>query len=853
MPNFTPKKLTPAVIWVRERLPYQYGKNAIGRLMDLELPVTVVPEESIPGVSCIIVGALYQQHKEISALAEGDATVRADVQNGFFGMSHVTVHPSPVEPLTVTPSMSQQHFTAPEGTVGYNPVTIEDCVGQQKRVVPSMSQQTVVPTDRYLFIEEVTVEPVNAQARTVTAVEDTEIVVEAEQGYDGLSSVTVNPPGYTDFTWVFEAKMGNHPVVTAEEMAELAPYIEQPYGGTGLFRYAQNITSIDLGGIEEVNTHGLSQFAEGITSLISVSFPDLTTVNGNNAMNRAFYGCISLTNITIPNLISVSGINAMGDTFFNSNVEYVDLSNLGQLHWLTKPTGGNWANGIMYRTFYGCTNLKRVKLPKSLGDDYRKRGWGSDAKTGWVQTFYGCTALTEIDASELTTLKYIDENNTVYETNYGEYQMFAGCTSLEEVNFPELTTWSWYGFADGFRGCTRLKTVKLPKLSSLGPSLYNNFSGCSALRNVYAHPNVFKYYSSNQNLYSIFWNNTTINNITLSTNSSTSLRLSQWTLLASSVKDILQHCDNNNMNGKSVTFKSGLTITDDAEGSIATLKASVTAQGCTINNLTINQLVNIDSPSGTVTKSASLAHTSVTLTVTPYANYAIDTVTVTDYYGNPVTVTDNGDNTYTYTQPACSVDATIAYTQTGTLPYDTEIEYLESDGAQSMDSGIIPTDYDNTIEAKITFLGYTTTGLWTAWFAAYTNENSNAYRIIRNNGSNTQVLVYNGRKASGGGTTYNVTVGNTYNIKLSPTSGNINGTSITYNSTTGNQNTSSLKLFYSGSKTRVFNFKLSKGNTVLLNAIPVRVGTVGYMYDRISGNLYGNTGTGSFTLGPDVD
>ena len=37
--------------------------------------------------------------------------------------------------------------------------------------------------------------------------------------------------------------------------------------------------------------------------------------------------------------------------------------------------------------------------------------------------------------------------------------------------------------------------------------------------------------------------------------------------------------------------------------------------------------------------------------------------------------------------------------------------------------------------------------------------------------------------------------------------------------------------------------------------IPVRVGSganaVGYMYDRVSGQLFGNAGTGAFVIGPD--
>lgn len=34
--------------------------------------------------------------------------------------------------------------------------------------------------------------------------------------------------------------------------------------------------------------------------------------------------------------------------------------------------------------------------------------------------------------------------------------------------------------------------------------------------------------------------------------------------------------------------------------------------------------------------------------------------------------------------------------------------------------------------------------------------------------------------------------------------------------------------------------------------IPVRVGDIGYLYDQVSGQLFGNAGTGSFILGPDI-
>lgn len=41
-------------------------------------------------------------------------------------------------------------------------------------------------------------------------------------------------------------------------------------------------------------------------------------------------------------------------------------------------------------------------------------------------------------------------------------------------------------------------------------------------------------------------------------------------------------------------------------------------------------------------------------------------------------------------------------------------------------------------------------------------------------------------------------------------------------------------------------------STKQMQLIPVRVGQVGYLYDKVSGQLFGNDGNGTFTLGPDV-
>lgn len=62
---------------------------------------------------------------------------------------------------------------------------------------------------------------------------------------------------------------------------------------------------------------------------------------------------------------------------------------------------------------------------------------------------------------------------------------------------------------------------------------------------------------------------------------------------------------------------------------------------------------------------------------------------------------------------------------------------------------------------------------------------------------------------------------------------------------TGNYNTN----YFTGA---IYSFTITEYDQVVHDFIPVRIGSLGYMYDRITGQLLGNIGTGSFTLGPDI-
>ena len=56
---------------------------------------------------------------------------------------------------------------------------------------------------------------------------------------------------------------------------------------------------------------------------------------------------------------------------------------------------------------------------------------------------------------------------------------------------------------------------------------------------------------------------------------------------------------------------------------------------------------------------------------------------------------------------------------------------------------------------------------------------------------------------------------------------------------------------YAHKNVRIASAKMYDGTVLIRDFIPVRKGHVGYMYDKVSKRLFGNSGTGSFILGPD--
>lgn len=197
-----------------------------------------------------------------------------------------------------------------------------------------------------------------------------------------------------------------------------------------------------------------------------------------------------------------------------------------------------------------------------------------------------------------------------------------------------------------------------------------------------------------------------------------------------------------------------------------------------------------------------------------------------------------------------------------TLPYDAEIEYLQSSGTQYIDTEIVLTK-NYSISIDLAFM-QGTDGTSAVGLGALSNNDQFSTPIAINSTGRqyTQVGGYNSYAylyASGQiGTTlvHYTCTGNGSTQYLS------DGNNTVSKAFSGSLSTLSMFLFArhrtntvagNYAKARIGAVSITLNGVLVRDFIPVRVDTTGYMYDKVSGKLFGNNGSGSFTLGPDVN
>lgn len=192
------------------------------------------------------------------------------------------------------------------------------------------------------------------------------------------------------------------------------------------------------------------------------------------------------------------------------------------------------------------------------------------------------------------------------------------------------------------------------------------------------------------------------------------------------------------------------------------------------------------------------------------------------------------------------------------LPYDAEVEWLGGAAGTLIDTGII--DDDGTVEMDIVY-SLTSHANYAGIYGNYIGETANCTRAILKASNSNVGYVNVCSRASAALSINGVARKNAENHLI------VNRKSITINGNTttispqpqGTANTTNIALFNGDVATppegtiglKIMSCKIKQSNVLVRDFIPVRVGTTGYMYDKVSKQLFGNEGTGDFILGND--
>lgn len=188
------------------------------------------------------------------------------------------------------------------------------------------------------------------------------------------------------------------------------------------------------------------------------------------------------------------------------------------------------------------------------------------------------------------------------------------------------------------------------------------------------------------------------------------------------------------------------------------------------------------------------------------------------------------------------------------LPYDADVEFLQNVGSSYILTDYIPTGSNIKFQGKFHVDGYS--GAYAGWFGAYSGESYSAYRIFRGNTDNTKLYFTCGARANNSGVLSGVALDTTYEFELTRTTLKANSLSRVYSPSNGSGNTNKLKIFTANGTVftygKLYYLKVFDGNSLICDFIPVRVGEVGCLYDKVSKRLYFNAGSGDFLIGGDL-
>lgn len=441
------------------------------------------------------------------------------------------------EDITMDPSTVQQQATAGEGYTGLGTVTVNPYVLDSKTVDPSTSAFTV--NSSVDGLSSVTLNPVTASI---------DANITAGNIKQGVSILGVSGTFNTDGDWILDAK------ATGVINSDTAGLGDTSYGLDNLFNH-DPLTSVTILDTSIRGEYVMNQTFANCTSLTDISFPNLRTVNGNNAMYEMLRYCSSLRSVSFPELRTIDGYEAMYAMFKNvgsrlQSISFPKLESIRGNEAMQMLFDGNsraLSNAdIVFPELRTITNSQNCFVNAFIGSPLRSLSFPKLETLDSPRAFVGCCAnYCRCSSLSMPNLKYRNGSQNIFE-------VFA----ISNSNFNTLTA-----------------SVEFFKTDNPNRNEYS----MSYLTNVTVTvPEGYTYLNG--------WNNT---NGTTYLNFSTGLNGGSWS--DATILDILQKLGNvSDYDQVSYTVKFGnKTIQDNVDFDYTLAKNKLTDAGWTINGLTI--------------------------------------------------------------------------------------------------------------------------------------------------------------------------------------------------------------------------------------------------------------------------
>lgn len=198
---------------------------------------------------------------------------------------------------------------------------------------------------------------------------------------------------------------------------------------------------------------------------------------------------------------------------------------------------------------------------------------------------------------------------------------------------------------------------------------------------------------------------------------------------------------------------------------------------------------------------------------------------------------------------------TIAPPKRRDLPYDSEVEYLESTGTQWIDTGMVLSSDGFAYDVDVTFASTANCQVFGGRTQAMNSSHDSIVLFVV---SGCWRFDYFGDWKAGTAVAANTR----YSVSYANGQTTVNGVSKSTPVSSGRQSGATVYVFAGHrpastggvefpSSMKLYSLKFYQNGVLAADYQPVRKAGIGYLYDRVSGELFGNAGTGVFGYGSD--